>query len=298
MTASLAFFLVSSSVALAQDAEAARPNVVVILVDDLGWMDVNCNYKGVHGSDGWHETPRIDALAAQGVRLTDGYAACQVCSPTRVALQTGRYPARGGYTDYFRPMKEKKGPITPETLQKEVARLREQPPMIKHRQQPIIVPRVPSFLETEEVTIAEVLREAGYATCHLGKWHLGPLPDFGPEAQGYDVNIGGEVVGTPPSYYEPFKNSWITLPNLPERQKGEYLTDRLGDEAAAYIRRHVEENPRQPFFMHFAPYAVHGPIKPNRRLPLMRCMARSNRTGVGLPIMSKSRYRKVAPITT
>ena len=240
-----------------------RPNVVVILIDDLGWMDVNCNYKAVLGSDGWYETPRIDALAAQGVRLTDGYAACQVCSPTRVALQTGRYPARGGYTDYFRALIRNYNQ-TEDKQREKVAEIRKRPSTI--RKDGVILPQVPAWLESEEVTIAEVLREAGYATCHVGKWHLGGGPEFGPLAQGYQVNIGGTWLGTPPSYVEPYKpgTGVSKLPGMaPWTGQGEqpYLTDVLGEAAASYITKHVATNPKQPFFMHLAPYSVHAPIQ-------------------------------------
>ena len=245
-----------------------RPNVVVILVDDLGWMDVNCNYKAVHGADGWYETPHVDRLAAEGIRLSDGYAACQVCSPTRVALQTGRYPARGGYTDFFRPL-TRDYTLPEDELNREIEKARQRPPTIRKKR--VIVPQVPAWLEREEVTIAEVLRKAGYATCHVGKWHLGGGAEFGPLAQGYQTNIGGTWVGTPPSYVEPYKpdTGASKLPGMePWTGQGEqpYLTDVLGEAAANYITEHVKKNPEQSFFMHLATYSVHAPIQAHPEL--------------------------------
>ena len=206
-----------------------RPNVVFFLVDDLGWADVGC-----FGSE-FHDTPNIDALAASGTRFTQGYAACPVCSPTRASILTGRHPVRVDITDWI-----------PGRRAKEVER-----PRFKH-----INDR--DNLALDEITIAELLRaEANYQTFFLGKWHLGKKGHW-PTDQGFDVNIGGLEVGSPPGgYYGPWKN-----PNLKAKHDGEYLTTRLTDEAIKLIE---ERDSKRPFFLYFSYYNVHTPIQPDRR---------------------------------
>jgi arylsulfatase A-like enzyme len=199
-------------------AEPARPNVIVILVDDLGWADLGCTGSKLH------ETPNLDRLAAAGVRFTQAYSACTVCSPTRAALLTGKYPARLHLTDWIA------GHAAPH------ARL--------------LPPDWSKRLPLEETTLAEMLRGAGYATAAIGKWHLGG-EGFGPLEQGFDVNLGGDHRGQPPSYVSPYR-----LPALPDGPAGEFLTDREGDEALKFVRAHRE----QPFFVYLAHYAVHQPI--------------------------------------
>jgi len=197
---------------------AVKPNVIFILADDLGWRDLGC-----YGST-FYETPHLDRLAAQGMRFTDAYAACNVCSPTRASILSGKYPARLHLTDWL--------PGRPDRPDQ----------MLKH---PLILSQLP----LEEVTIAEALKEAGYATAFLGKWHLGGEKFF-PEHQGFDLNIGGCDKGHPPSYFSPYK-----IPNLPDGPKGEYLTDRLTDEALKFI----EGAKARPFFLYLSHYAVHNP---------------------------------------
>jgi arylsulfatase A-like enzyme len=224
-------------------AEARQPNVILINVDDLGWTDLGC-----FGSD-YYETPHIDRLASGGMRFTDGYAACAVCSPSRAALMTGRYPARLGITDWIRARfqggempADGKNPGGYTTVQG----------------RPLAVARNPLWMELEEVTVAELLKSAGYATCHIGKWHLGMDPWY-PQHQGFDFNFGGCDYGQPPSYFDPFTNEQLPqgIPHLAGRRDGEYLADREADEAEMFIRQHAGE----PFFLYLANYAVHTPIQ-------------------------------------
>ncbi|HPZ84706.1 MAG TPA: sulfatase, partial [Thermogutta sp.] len=197
--------------------------MIFILLDDLGATDFGCT-----GSR-FYETPHIDRLAAQGMRFTQGYAACTVCSPTRAAVMTGKYPARLHITDWI------KGHVRPK------AKLR--------------IPDWTMYLPLEEVTIAERLRLAGYATAHVGKWHLGDPPYY-PEHQGFDINIGGTHMGAPGSYFWPYGKDDRRVP-LDGGQEGEYLTDRLTDEAIRFIEQHKD----RPFFLYFAHYAVHTPLQ-------------------------------------
>ncbi len=221
---------------------AKKPNVVLILVDDMGWTDAGC-----YGST-YYETPHIDRLASQGKKFTNGYAACAVCSPTRAAVMTGRYPARTGVTDWIRS-RFQGGTIPPD--KKNPSGYTGGP------KRKLLCPDNPLWMELDEVTVAEKLKEAGYTTCHIGKWHLG-ADDWYPEKQGFDYNIGGCDFGQPPSYYDPYTNKHQgTIPTLKPRKKGEYLTDREGDEAAQFIKDHRD----RPFFLYMAHYAVHTPIQ-------------------------------------
>jgi arylsulfatase A-like enzyme len=219
-----------------------RPNVIVVLVDDLGWADLGCQ-----GSR-FYETPHIDRLAREGLRFTDGYAAAAVCSPTRAALMTGKHPARLGITDWIRASFQ--GGKLPADG--------ENPSGYAEAQDGrLACPRNPLWLELEERTIAEHLGAAGYATGHIGKWHLGLAPHF-PEHQGFDENFGGCDYGQPPSYFDPFANERLDgIASLPPREEGQYLTDREGDEALGFIRRHKDER----FFLSLCHYAVHTPIQ-------------------------------------
>lgn len=202
----------------ASAAQARKPNFIFILVDDMGWTDLGCQ-----GSK-FYETPNIDRLASQSMRFTQAYSACTVCSPTRAALMTGKYPARLHVTDWIA------GHVRP------YAKLK--------------VPDWTMHLALEERTIAEALKEADYATASIGKWHLGG-PEFFPEKQGFDVNIGGRDSGSPASYFSPYAN-----PSLPDGPKGEFLSDRLTDEALKFIER----NKARPFFVYLPHYAVHTPL--------------------------------------
>ncbi len=225
------------AVLLAPMLEAAaprKPNVVMFLIDDLGWRDI-----GANGST-YYQTPNIDRLAREGVRFTDAYAACAVCSPTRAAVLTGKYPARLLLTDWL-----------PDGRWPPKARLRSG--------------RFVRELPLEEVTIAEALREAGYRTASIGKWHLGAEPFSLPEHHGFDVNVGGNAHGAPGDFFFPYAGNWaIPTTDLrvrwnvfPDGKPGEYLTDRLTDEAVKFIR----ENRERPFFLYLPHYAVHTPLQ-------------------------------------
>ena len=200
-----------------------RPNIVLILVDDLGWRDLSC-----YGSS-FYETPHIDRLAARGMRFTDAYAACPVCSPTRASLLTGKYPATVGVTNYIDWI----GDAHPA------------------RGRLVDVPYLHE-LPASETTIAAALGASGYATWHVGKWHLGG-PNFYPDRHGFDVNIGGWEGGMPlQGYFSPWG-----IPTLADGPDGEWLTDRLTDEAIALIANRAD----RPFFLNFWPYLVHTPLE-------------------------------------
>lgn len=218
--ASLAGGIAASCAAMTR-REQEKPNFVFILIDDMGWMDTSC-----YGSR-FYETPNIDRLAAQGMLFTDAYAACPVCSPTRASIMTGKYPARTGVTDFIPGTK-------PRACEK------------------LIGPTPMMYLRPEEITIAEALKAEGYATGIVGKWHLGG-PPYMPESQGFDVNVGGCGAGSTTSFFYP---GW--KPSIPvDGQDGDYLTDRLTDEAVKFIRA----NSDKPFVLYLAHYAVHVPIQ-------------------------------------
>jgi len=228
-----------------------KPNIVLILVDDLGWMDTGC-YGGKY-----YETPNIDRLASQGMKFTDGYAACAVCSPTRAAVMTGRYPARTGVTDWIR-FRDFKGDKTD-------ANQKGPTEYVGDKNRRLLCPPNPFWMELDEVTIAEILKPAGYVSCHIGKWHLGPDAWY-PDRQGFDINIAGCDYGQPPSYFDPYyREGWGEIPTLEPRRSGEYLTDREADEAVRFIRDHSDQSfdstQDRPFFLYMAHYAVHTPIQ-------------------------------------
>jgi len=229
-------------------SQPPKLNVIVILVDDLGYSDLAC-----YGSR-FYETPHIDNLARAGMKFTNGYAACAVCSPTRAALLTGRYPARLGLTDWLRWGKEAKAATkNPEGYTA----------MYQGRAQKLLCPENPFSMEHSEVTIAEVLGQHGYTCCHVGKWHLG-LEKWFPQTQGFHFNIGGCAFGAPPSYFDPYsgytqfsQHAARNIPTITPRKKGEYLVDREADEACKFIENHKDK----PFFLYWASYAVHQPIQ-------------------------------------
>ena len=206
-------------------AAEVRPNVILIVADDLGAMDLGCC-----GSK-FHRTPQLDRLAAEGVRFTNGYAACPVCSPTRAAIMTGKWPARLNLTDWL--------PGRPDMPSQKMKR-----------------PAFRQQLPLEEVTLAEVFHAAGYATASIGKWHLGGA-GFEPTRQGFDLNIAGDAAGTPLDYFAPFHKNGRAMPGLEQAADGEYLTDRLTTEAEKFI----DQNRSRPFFLYLPHFAVHTPLK-------------------------------------
>lgn len=195
------------------------PNIVFFLVDDLGWRDVGC-----FGSS-FYETPNIDRLAGEGMKFTQAYAACHVCSPTRASIMTGKYPARLKLTDWLTGRREF-------PFQK-----------LKNAE-------IHQHLPLEEITLAEALKQHGYRTAHIGKWHLGEDP-HGPLAQGFDMQVPRWNKGWPKAgYYAPFK-----FDGLDDKPR-QYLTDRLTDVAEEFI----DANKEEPFFLYFSHFAVHVPI--------------------------------------
>ena len=210
-----------------------QPNFVFFLVDDLGYMDV-----GFTNSETFYETPNLDKLASEGICFTNAYAACPVCSPTRASIMTGKYPARLNTTDYF-------GAIQPEEILERKPR--------HHFSRPLLPAPYLEQMPLEEITLAEALKEAGYATFFAGKWHLGP-EGYWPEDQGFDVNQGGIQRGGPyggKRYFSPYGN-----PRLIDGPDGEHLPDRLATEAVKFISEQAD----QPFLVSLSFYSVHTPL--------------------------------------
>ncbi len=217
---------------------ADRPlNIVMLLVDDMGWTGARC-----YGSD-LHETPNIDRLAAEGMRFTDAYAAAPVCTPTRASIMTGKSPARLHMT-----------------IWRESATNR-----VKGRR--LLPPDTVGNLPLSEVMIAEVLKSAGYVTAHVGKWHLGDAAHY-PQNHGFDLNIGGTLWGCPATFFHPFAGPFghakemRYVPDLPWAKPGDYLTDRLTDEAL----RVIDKAGDRPFFLNMCYYTVHTPIEGKPKL--------------------------------
>lgn len=211
------------------------PNIVFILADDLGWSDLACYAADLH------ETPNLDALAAGGVRFTQAYA-MSVCSPTRAAIMTGKHAARLHITIWREGSVERN-----ERAAKAKTRLL--PPATVHD------------LPLQEITIADALRTAGYATLHVGKWHLGDAAHY-PETQGFDVNIGGTLWGAPSTFFHPFSGAktfreFRYVPGLGLGKPGDYLTDRLTDEAL----RLLDAVGQRPFYLNLCFHNPHTPIE-------------------------------------
>lgn len=204
-----------------------QPNIVLVFMDDMGWRDLGCS-----GST-FYETPNIDALCREGMRFDRAYAACPVCSPSRASLMTGRHPARVGVTDWI-DITGVQHPMHGRLIDA---------PYLHH-------------LPKEGKTLPQALREAGYATWHVGKWHLG-TEEYYPEKFGFDVNIGGCSWGHPHrGYFSPYG-----IATLPDISEGEYLTDRLTDEAIHLIA----QSDSRPFFLNLCHYAVHTPIQAKQK---------------------------------
>ncbi|QDT00952.1 sulfatase [Adhaeretor mobilis] len=212
-----------SQLARFAQAESERlPNFLVIVVDDLGYMDIGANNPNC-----FYDTPNIDGLASSGMRFTDGYATNPVCSPTRFSLMTGRYPTRRQCTNFFSGKR---------SCKYHPAELNDRMPL-------------------DEITIAQALHDKGYATFFAGKWHLGPSKEYFPQNRGFDVNMGGHHKGGPytgKKYFAPFENPELN----PESPTGEHLPDRLASETATFIREHKQ----QPFLAYLSFYSVHTPL--------------------------------------
>ncbi len=207
------FLLTSYFLPITSSLASPPPNIIFVLVDDMGWTDLGC-----FGST-YYETPNIDRLASQGMRFTAAYASCTVCSPTRASVLTGQYPARLHITDWIAGHKR---------------------PYAK-----LSIPDWTMQLSTGIPNAARALKAAGYATASVGKWHLGP-PECWPDKQGFDLNIGGCDKGQPPSYFAPYK-----IPTLKEGPDGEFLSDRLTAEALAFIESN-RDKPFFLYFPHYA----------------------------------------------
>ncbi len=210
------------------DKKVEKPNIILFVVDDLGWTDLSS-----YGSD-LYQTPNVDKLAKNGTKFTNAYASCTVCSPSRASLMTGKYPARINCTDW-----------------------------ISGHQKPFAKMAIPDWTEQvnlDEVTLAETLKNEGYSTIHLGKWHLGESDKLWPEYQGFDINIGGWSKGAPQKannsngYFSPYGN--LRLEDGPDN---EYLTERLTHEALQYLESN--KGSEVPFFMNFWFYNVHTPLQ-------------------------------------
>jgi arylsulfatase A-like enzyme len=216
---------------VAMETKIITPNVIFIIADDLGYADI-----GVYGSS-FYETPNIDKLASNATRFTNGYANCPVCSPSRASFQTGKYPVNTGITDWIKGRKVEVG-TTPNDRW--------------------IVPDTEYDMKLSETTIAEALKQQGYKTAFLGKWHLGETEAFWPENQGYDVNIGGWSAGGPQNskgsngYFSPYGN-----PRLKDGPVGEYLPERLTNEAIALLKSNTDK----PLFMCLSYYLVHTKLQ-------------------------------------
>ncbi|MBI3462148.1 MAG: sulfatase [Planctomycetes bacterium] len=216
----------------ADASQASRPNIVLILADDLGWADPGC-----YGAD-LHETPHLDQLAREGVRFTQACASAPVCSPTRAAIMTGNAPARLGITIWSEGSLA--GPRNRRLLQGESSH----------------------DLPHTRTTLAKYLQDQGYLTALVGKWHLGNADHY-PQTHGFDVNIGGTHWGAPTTFFFPYSGAgrfgeqFRYVPHLEFGEKGEYLTDRLTDEALKVI----DHAGQQPFFLYLAHHAPHTPIE-------------------------------------
>lgn len=241
-------------------AQSRKPNVLFILADDLGWKDLGCY------DSSFYDTPNLDRLAATGMRFTNAYAACPVCSPTRASIMSGKYPARTATTDWF-------GAPQPDTAHTHRGT----------RFKPLLPARYTPQLPLEEVTLAEAMKEGGYRTFFAGKWHLGD-EGFFPEDQGFDVNKGGHHRGSPPGgYFAPYNN-----PKLESGPDGEHLPDRLAEETNAFIDAHKDK----PFLAYLSFYSVHTPLQSRNDLKA-KYEARKAKLGDVGPIWGEEPPRKV-----
>ena len=205
-----------------------QPNILFILIDDLGWRDLSC-----YGST-FYETPNIDRLCGQGLKFTNAYAACPVCSPTRASILTGKYPATVGVTNYI-DWKGGNHPAKGKLV--DVSYFRELP--------------------LTERSLARTLQQNGYATWHVGKWHLGDKPCY-PQHHGFDINIGGCAQGTPGrgGHFSPWEIEALKDVDVPD---GTYLSDYLTDRAIELLESQKDDD--KPFFLNMWYYAVHAPVQ-------------------------------------
>lgn len=231
-------------------AASPRPrNVLIVLADDYGAMDI-----GSTNPKTFYETPNLDRFARQAVRFTDGYSANPVCSPTRFSIMTGRYPTRSGLTNWLPGLRVERFENAPLT-----------------REMPLA-----------ETTLAEVLKPLGYRTAFVGKWHLGESEKFWPEAQGFEINVGGYSKGSPASYFSPYHN-----PRLADGPPGEHLTMRLADETMALLEKFKGEG--KPFLLHHCFYDVHTPLRAPAEL-VEKYRAKAQRLGLKDTFIEEHQY--------
>ncbi len=239
-------------VSLVASAADAPRNILILLADDYGAMDL-----GADNPQTFYETPHLDRLAAQSVRFTSGYAANPVCSPTRYSILTGKYPTRSGVTSWLGALRNSR-----------VERFADE----------LLTTEMP----LAETTLAEALEPAGYRTAFVGKWHLGQEEKFWPEAQGFDVNIGGYFRGNPGGYYSPYNN-----PRLADGPVGEYLTERLANETIALLEKFKAEG--KPFLLTHFFYAVHTPLRAPAPL-VEKYKAKAQRLGLQDAFIEERKY--------
>ena len=231
---------------------AKKQNVILFLIDDLGWSDLSLT-----GSK-FYETPNIDRLASEGAFFTDAYAASPVCSPSRGSILTGKYPSRIKMT-YISGTSGPKG-----------------------SGYSLNAPPSEGNINPKDITLAEALRAKNYQTVHIGKWHLQNHTDKGkthyPEKHGFDINIAGFRMGQPGSYYFPYKSERhpsTNVPGLENGKNGDYLTDALTDQAIQFIK----QNKKRPFFINFWYYTVHTPIQAKKE-KLQKYIDKAKRLGL------------------
>jgi len=226
-----------------QKQPANRPNIIVFLVDDMGWMDC-----GAYGSK-YYETPHMDRFATKAMRFTSAYAQ-PLCSPTRASLLTGQYSARHRITSAtgHQPPQPADHKFLPDSA----------PPS-----QPMLAPESKNYLEPSQYTLAEALHDAGYKTAHIGKWHLGLTQPYWPEKQGFDIAFHCHPDPGPPGFYfSPYgvkadgePRGQVRVGTITDGPAGEYIVDRLADEAVKFIAA----NRDRPFYLNLWNYGVHGP---------------------------------------
>ncbi len=251
------FFLLST--VLLASAQTNKPNVIIILADDLGWADLGC-----YGST-FYETPNLDKLAAAGIKFNYAYTPSPVCSPTRASLLTGKNPVRTGVTDWIAG-RQAEGKAMP--------------------YEKLIAKPTAYELALEETTLAEYTLNQGYKTFFAGKWHLGEEEKFWPQYQGFQINKGGWSKGGPygkvndstGGYFTPYKN-----PMLEDGPAGEYITDRLTKECLDFLDKNGKEN----FLMMYSLYSVHNPLQAPASL-IKKYEAKKKR----LNIQDKDRFAK------
>jgi len=252
----LASFLFQNS-ARASQSTKKKPNIIFILADDLGWMD-----STVYGSE-YYKTPNLERLASRGMLFTNAYAANPLCSPTRASIMTGKYPARLGIT-------------TPACHLPPLAKGR---PLLAKKAAPgqkMVCPISRRFLPLEEYTIGEALRDGGYKTAFIGKWHLGHESKYWPREQGFEYDLGAPNPG-PPSYFSPYK-----FETIKDGPAGEYITDRVTDETLKYL----VENQKNIFFLCLWHFAVHAPFQAKEEITKTYRGLKDPRGKQGCPIMA------------